>query len=100
MAEIEITVDSEWRGHGLGRKMFMLLGEIAQEKIIEGFYGEVLTENKSILTILKSLPYRVIFQNFGESIEFSYRFMDTRDKDYTNPIVRDDFYMDFKNPIR
>jgi acyl-CoA hydrolase/ribosomal protein S18 acetylase RimI-like enzyme len=99
MAEIDATVHQNWQGLGLGRHLFMLLGEIAQERGIEGFYGEVLAENKAVLKMLQSLPYRVIFQNYGESLEFSYRFQDLREKNSDNPIIRDDRFMEFKNPI-
>jgi acyl-CoA hydrolase len=99
MAEVETTVAEPWRGHGLGSKIFIWLGEIAQEKGIEGFYGEVLSENKNMLQVLKLLPYRVIFQNYGESLEFSYRFNELRDRNFENPIIRNDEFMNFKNPI-
>jgi acyl-CoA hydrolase/GNAT superfamily N-acetyltransferase len=99
MAEIETTVVEKWQGKGLGKRLFVLLGEIAQEKGIEGFYGEVLVENRNILNLLQSLPFRLIFHNYGDSMEFSYRFSDIREEGLTKPIVRDERYMNLKNPI-
>ncbi len=74
MAEIAVWISNEWHKQGLGYHLFSRLCEIGQEKGISGFFGEVFAQNIGILKILKNLPYKVIFEDYGETFEFSFRF--------------------------
>jgi acyl-CoA hydrolase len=97
-AEVAITIGTNWRSQGLGRHLFLLLGEIAQGKGIEGFYGDVMAENKAILQLIQSLPFKVVFQNYGETMAFSYRFSEIAEK-VGNLLPSTDPFMIYKNPI-
>jgi RimJ/RimL family protein N-acetyltransferase len=74
LAEIAFTVSEDWRNQGLTKFMVHKLIEIAQEKGISGFIGEVLANNGSMIHIIKSLPYVVEFHNYGDSFEFGFKF--------------------------
>ncbi|MHA2020039.1 MAG: GNAT family N-acetyltransferase [Promethearchaeota archaeon] len=73
-AEIAVWISNKWQKEGIGFHLFSKLCEIGQEKRISGFFGEVLAENIGILKILKNLPYKVIFDDYGETFEFSFQF--------------------------
>ncbi len=60
--------------------MLNRLTEIAQEKGISGFIGEILAENQPMLHIIKSTPYKVEFQSYGDSFEFSFKFQEKKQK--------------------
>ena len=45
---------------------------------IAGFIGEVLAYNRSMLHIIKSVPYKVEFHSFGDSLEFSFKLANKR----------------------
>ena len=74
MAEIAFTVTKGYRNQGLTRHMLLKLVDIAQEKGISGFSGDVLAENGAMLHVLRTLPYEIHFNNFGDSLEFSFKF--------------------------
>jgi hypothetical protein len=48
--------------------------DIALEKRIRGFMGEVLRSNDSMLHILKTLPYPVKFEAEDDSFYFHFNF--------------------------
>jgi acyl-CoA hydrolase/RimJ/RimL family protein N-acetyltransferase len=74
MAEIAFTVTKDYRNQGLTKHMIYKLIEIAQEKGVAGFVGDVLAENGPMLHVLRSLPYDIHFSNYGDSFEFSFPF--------------------------
>ena len=80
MAEIAFTVTKNYRGKGLTKYMLHRLTEIAQEKGISGFIGEILAENYPMMHIIKTSPYKVEFRSFGDSFEFSFKFHDRKQK--------------------
>ncbi|MHA1775452.1 MAG: GNAT family N-acetyltransferase [Promethearchaeota archaeon] len=81
LAEIAFTVHEDWRRQGLTRFMVMKLIDIAQEKGISGFIGEILSNNEPMIHIIKTLPYKVEFHNYGDSFEFSFKFSDVVKKE-------------------
>ncbi|WP_371806369.1 GNAT family N-acetyltransferase [Candidatus Lokiarchaeum ossiferum] len=78
LAEIAFTVTKEYRGQGLTRFMVNKLIIVAQEKGVKGFVGEILSNNQPMLHIIKTLPYKVEFHNYGDSLEFSFKFQNIR----------------------
>ncbi len=68
IAEIAITVGSQWQHQGIGFHLFKKLIEIGIENEIEGFYGEIAHENQAILAILNHLPYKVHYQYLEDII--------------------------------
>ncbi|MBN2157241.1 MAG: GNAT family N-acetyltransferase [Candidatus Lokiarchaeota archaeon] len=78
MAEIAFTVREEWRNQGLTRRVIEILARIAQEKGIRGFNGEVLPDNKPMIHILQTLPYKVQFRDYEGEMMFSFEFEDKK----------------------
>ncbi|MHA1744851.1 MAG: GNAT family N-acetyltransferase [Promethearchaeota archaeon] len=78
LAEIAFTVRKKWRNQGLTKYLVLRLIDIAQEKRVAGFMGEILTNNSPMVHIIKNLPYRVQFHNYGDTFEFSFRFDDRK----------------------
>jgi acyl-CoA hydrolase/GNAT superfamily N-acetyltransferase len=74
MAEIAFTVTKEYRNQGLTKHMIYKLIEIAQEKGVSGFVGDVLAENGPMLHVLRTMPYDIHFSNYGDSFEFNFKF--------------------------
>jgi len=74
IAEIAVTTSSDWQNQGLGGHVFKKMCKIGQEKGISGFIGEVFSENKSMLRLVKSLPYKVIFENYDDTFTFMINF--------------------------
>lgn len=56
-AEFAVLVDDEYHGKGLGYKLVDLLVGFGQHKGLERIYGEVLTENRKMLTICRKLGF-------------------------------------------
>ncbi|WP_457558747.1 GNAT family N-acetyltransferase [Candidatus Harpocratesius sp.] len=74
LVEIGLTVDQEYRNLGIGKFILLKLCEIAQEKGFLGLTGDVLMKNHAMIHLLKNLPYNVVFQGQGESVEFFAKF--------------------------
>ena len=102
IAEIAVLVSSEYQKMGLGNFLFKRMISIARDNGITGVVGEVLSENQGILNIIRSLPYPLVLEDYGESMEFSLR-IDTRTGNRPikgKTIVHPQDFMDFKNPMR
>ncbi len=101
MAELSIAIESNFRSKGLGLWIVEKLIDLAQERGFKGFYGDIMTENKGMLKLLYKLPYRVEFENFGDTMQFSIRFNEKKtEKGFSaEPSFQEDPYMKFKNPM-
>ncbi|MEX2755426.1 MAG: N-acetyltransferase family protein, partial [Candidatus Sigynarchaeota archaeon] len=77
-AEISVTVDSNMRGQGLAYHIFEKMIELAMERGIGGFFGEITSDNTAIFKILNKLPYKVVFKQHEETFEFSFNFSDVK----------------------
>jgi GNAT superfamily N-acetyltransferase len=97
MAEVAASVGEAWQGQGLGREVFVRLIEVGRRQGVTGFSGEVMTENAALLRIVRSLPYRIVFRDYGETLEFSFMFGIHRDNDPESDAP--DTHMNLKNPI-
>ena len=59
--------------------MLEKLIEIAKEKGISGFTGVILANNKSMLHIIKKLPYNIHFKSYAGEFEFQFKFDDYKE---------------------
>ncbi len=78
LAEIAFTVRKEYRNLGLTQFMIDKLIDIAKEKGISGFTGVILSNNKSMMHIMKKLPYDIQFKSFAGEFEFQFKFKDKK----------------------
>jgi RimJ/RimL family protein N-acetyltransferase len=95
-AEIAVTVASNWQKQGLGRHIFQRMIEVGLEKGLKGVFGEIAGENQAMVKIIKNLPYKATFENYGDEVlGFS---IDFRDRAEPKGIIEDqhDPYMKFK----
>ncbi len=74
MAEIAFTVAEEYRNQGLTSHMVDKLIDIAKEKGVRGFEGEVLKFNDPMVHILKTVPYTTSFKSEDDCFTFSFVF--------------------------
>ncbi|MBU0728573.1 MAG: GNAT family N-acetyltransferase [Proteobacteria bacterium] len=80
VAEIAFTVAKGSRNQGLTRHMLSRLIDIAKEKRISGFMGEVLQMNDSMLHVLKTSPYAIQFEAMDDTFSFHFKFTDKKSK--------------------
>ncbi|MFZ5765617.1 MAG: GNAT family N-acetyltransferase [Thermodesulfobacteriota bacterium] len=80
-AEIAFTVRRDYRNKGLTRYLVAKLIDVAREKGVMGFTGEVLKINDAMLHILKTLPYRIYFESEEDCLLFSFNFEDLKEKE-------------------
>jgi len=78
MAEIAFTVTKDFRNQGLTKHMLKRLIEVAREKGVKGFTGEVLKINAPMMGILKKLPYDLRVEADSEAFMFSFNFDDIK----------------------
>jgi len=58
MAEVAFSVNREWQGKGLGRIFIQKLAHAAQENGIAGLVAYTYPQNKKMIRLFKTLPYR------------------------------------------
>jgi RimJ/RimL family protein N-acetyltransferase len=76
MAEIAFTVSEGYRNQGLTSHMVSKLIDIAKEKGVRGFEGEVLKFNDPMVHILKTVPYATSFISEDDCLSFRFAFDD------------------------
>ncbi|MBU0680524.1 MAG: GNAT family N-acetyltransferase [Proteobacteria bacterium] len=74
MAEIAFTVAEKFRNQGLTSHMVSKLIDIAKEKGVRGFEGEVLKLNDPMVHILKTVPYATRFTSEEDCLSFCFVF--------------------------
>ncbi|UDM53705.1 GNAT family N-acetyltransferase [Cupriavidus sp. MP-37] len=57
IAEFAVVVADAWQGQGLGRRLIARLCELARVAGLHGLRGDVLSENRRMLAILKGLGF-------------------------------------------
>lgn len=60
-AEFSITIHEDYRKQGLGAFLFEKIIEIAEQRGIQGMFGDVYVNNIGMLQILNNIPYDVVF---------------------------------------
>jgi RimJ/RimL family protein N-acetyltransferase/acyl CoA:acetate/3-ketoacid CoA transferase beta subunit len=79
MAEVAFTVAKEYRNQGLANHIISKLIDIAKEKGVRGFEGEVLKFNDPMIHILRNVPYATQFTSEDDCFHFRFDF-DSRAK--------------------
>lgn len=74
--ELAFTVAEGWRNKGITKFMLDYLAEIAQDKGLKGFQGEIMWQNKAMIHIIKNSGYDVNGGNHPEGWTFSFTFKD------------------------
>ena len=59
LAEVAFSVSSEWQGKGLSRIILQKLTEAARDNGISGFTAYTSMQNRAMVRLFNSLPYRV-----------------------------------------
>lgn len=66
-AEVAITVDDEYQGRGIGRRLGLLLADEARANGITRFSAEILGENVAALRLMRTISDRLAEQPAGPS---------------------------------
>jgi len=74
MAEIAFSVNKEWQGKRLGKKLINKLSQAARENGIAGLTAYTQPGNQGMIKLFKTLPYKVKTFYDGDIIELSCRF--------------------------
>jgi acyl-CoA hydrolase/GNAT superfamily N-acetyltransferase len=59
MAEVAFTTHKKYQGKGLGRLIMKKLAQAAREKGIAGLFAYTSTQNKRMVNLFKTLPYKI-----------------------------------------
>jgi acyl-CoA hydrolase/GNAT superfamily N-acetyltransferase len=59
MAEVAFTTQKKYQGKGIGKRIMAKLAEAARENGIAGLFAFTSPENKGMIRLFKSLPYKV-----------------------------------------
>ena len=73
MAEVAFSVSNDYQGMGLGRILIRKLAEAARENGISGLFAYTAQQNKKMISLFKTLPYRVT-STVGDDLLLSCRF--------------------------
>jgi acetyltransferase len=57
--EFALVVSDEFQGHGVGQRMLKRLMEIARSRGLDTMEGEVLSENRRMLNLVKSMDFQI-----------------------------------------
>jgi RimJ/RimL family protein N-acetyltransferase len=58
-AEVAITVDDDWQGHGIGKRIGLLLADEARSLGIRRFSASILSDNKPALRLMEAMSQRL-----------------------------------------
>jgi acetyltransferase len=71
--EFAIVVDDHWQGKGIGSHLLTALIEAARVRGIQRMTGEVLTNNKKMLELLRHLEFNISTDESDPSIKLVYK---------------------------
>ena len=57
VAELAVVVADDWQGQGLGRRLIQRLQQIARTSRLQGMRGDVLSENRRMLAIMRDCGF-------------------------------------------
>ena len=57
VAELAVVVADDWQGQGLGRRLIQRLQKIARASQLQGMRGDVLSENRRMLAIMRDCGF-------------------------------------------
>ncbi len=72
-ADAAVVVGDPWQRQGIGRLLLERLGVLARERGIAVFVGEVLTENRGMIHLIRSLGPRAEIRLLGTTTEVVWR---------------------------
>jgi len=78
IAEVAFSVSKDFQGKGLGKILFAKLAETALENGISGFIAYTSPQNKGMINLFKSLPYKVQTTFDGDVLLLTCRFDETK----------------------
>jgi RimJ/RimL family protein N-acetyltransferase len=79
MAEVAFSVSKDFQGRGLGKIFLRKLAQAAREHGISGLVAYTSPQNKAMVALFNTLPYRVKTTYDGETLSLSCRFDELRD---------------------
>jgi len=59
MAEVAFTVNKEYQGKGLGKLLMRKLAEAARENGLAGLFAYTAPQNRGMINLFKTLPYKI-----------------------------------------
>ncbi len=74
LAEVAFSVDKEHQGMGLGKILMRKLADAARENGISGLTAYTSPQNRAMISLFKTLPYKVKTVFDGDTIELQCRF--------------------------
>ncbi|MCD6399167.1 GNAT family N-acetyltransferase, partial [candidate division WOR-3 bacterium] len=74
VAEIAFSVNRKYQGKGIGRILMRKLSEAAREKGIAGFIAYTSPQNQAMISLCKSLPYKITTIFDGDVLSLTCRF--------------------------
>lgn len=74
MAEVAFSISREYQGKGLGRILIKKLAEAARDNGIKGLHAYTSPENKAMIKLFKTLPYKIKTAFDEDMIVLSLRF--------------------------
>lgn len=74
MAEVAFSINKEFQGKGLGKILTKKLSEAARENGISGLIAYTSHQNKGMISLFNSLPYKVSTSFEGDILTLSCRF--------------------------
>jgi acyl-CoA hydrolase/GNAT superfamily N-acetyltransferase len=81
MAEVAFSVDRNWQGKGLGKRIGAKLAAAARENGIAGLTAYTLSHNRSMVRLFNSLPFKVKTRMEYDTLLLSCRFDEMRSPD-------------------
>jgi acyl-CoA hydrolase len=79
MAEVAFSISKEYQGKGLGRRFLRKLARAARDNGIAGLMAYTAPQNKAMIALFKTLPYKVTTSFDGESLQLKCRFDEMAD---------------------
>ncbi len=80
MAEVAFTVNREFQGKGLGKKIMGKLARAARENGISGLFAYTSPGNKGMINLFKTLPYKIKTVFEDDMVLLSCRFDEIKEK--------------------
>ena len=74
LAEVAFSISREYQGKGLGRLFIRKLARAARENGLSGLVAYTSPQNKAMIALFKTLPYKVTTVFDGDSLMLSCRF--------------------------
>jgi acyl-CoA hydrolase/GNAT superfamily N-acetyltransferase len=79
IAEVAFSISSDYQGKGLGKLFIRKLARAARENGISGLVAYTAPQNKAMVALFKTLPYKIKTVFDGESLKLTCRFDELAD---------------------